>query len=178
MNPYIAFLQAVGITYGATTIASLIANQIYYNGRINKAYKDSKRSLKYKELSLKGQREIDRIKEFCRMEKLLSIIVSMIPLYQIEWTILNIQRNSKQYDEFFLEKIDNVNKVETSVRKELLEDLRSREVPEDIRIKMQDENYLPTEEDFLRATKSKKKVKKLPAEENPLYKELDRLYKK
>ena len=136
----IPLLQAIGITYGSTTVASLIINSIYYNGRINKAFKKSKRKLKYKELSLIGQREIDRIKQFCRMEKLLSIIVSSIPILQIEWTILNLQRDKEIYKEYFLEKIDHVNTVETNVRKELLEDLRNREVPEDIRIKMQDDD--------------------------------------
>ena len=169
-------LREIGIIYSSTTISSLFFNQIYYNIRINKAFKKSKRVLKYKNLSIISEQSIENIKDYCKIEKITSNLMSIVPLAQVIWTIDNINRNPKIYKDFFEEKMEDVNKKELLVRREFLEELKTIKVPEDIRIKMLDENYLPTEEDYMRSKGVKRRLKIPRESSNPLDNEHGRLW--
>jgi hypothetical protein len=164
-NDLLVILTQIGILYGSTTVASLIANHICYNNNIKRAYKKSERTLKFKELTAMNEVEVKKIKEFCKIECMLSYFISTIPLLQLMWTVNNLTRDPIVYENFLKEKMAEVNSKELEARKRFLEELKNRKVPEDIKIKMQDEDYLPTEDDYLRSKKQKRK-KKIPVLRN------------
>ena len=163
MNDFYEILKRFLIFYGSTAVSSLLVNKIYYINRIKRSFEKSKRNLKYRDLTLINDRDLKRIKRFCEVEKIGSIFMSIIPFVNIRFTALNTLRNKQEYDDFFNKKIDEINKQELKMRKEFLESMKTEKViPEDIKKKMEDENYLPNEEEYLKKMKLKKKVKELP----------------
>ena len=141
MNDFYEILKRFLIFYGSTAVSSLLVNKIYYINRIKRSFEKSKRNLKYRDLTLINDRDLKRIKRFCEVEKIGSIFMSIIPFVNIRFTALNTLRNKQEF----------------------LESMKTEKViPEDIKKKMEDENYLPNEEEYLKTMKLKKKVKELP----------------
>ena len=57
--------------------------------------------------------------------------------------------SDKKFSTYFDDKIDEINKKETSIRKSYLKQIQEAKViPESIKSKLEDEEYLPNEEDF------------------------------
>lgn len=164
MNDFNEIVKRLLIFYGSTTVSSLLFNKIYYTDRIKKTFKKSKRKLIYKDLTLNNDRDLKRIREFCKIEKIVSILISICPILNIRFTAENIMRDKDKYDEFFNKQIDLINQNELKQRREFLEEIQyEREIPEDIMYKINnDKDYLPSEDDYLRTKKMKRKVKELP----------------
>lgn len=168
MNSFdiITFIKELAIIYGSTTISSLVFNKFYYTNRINKAYIESERKLVYKDLSSISNKELEKVKDFCKIEKIVTFLMSVTPVANIPYTINNIKRNQSDYNEFFNLRIDEINKRELEVRKKFLEEMKTtRIIPEDIKEKLQDNDYLPSEEDYLRTKKIKRKTKSMTKED-------------
>lgn len=165
MNDFSEILKSIGIIYGSTTISSLLFNYIYYDRRIKKAFKNSKRKLKYKDLNLINKRDLKRLKNFCRFEKFCSIVFSSLPIVQFKFTKLNILRDPSKYEKFFDKQIEKINEEEIRTRREFLEEMyNEKEIPEDVMYKINNiTDYLPSEDDYLKTKKLKRKVKKLKA---------------
>lgn len=137
--------------YGGTTVFSLIFNRIYFKNRIQKAYDQSKRKIKYKELSMECSEDLSVLKSLCKSEKALCTFCSVIPIFQVLYTMRNIYLKPEDFNEFFDEMIEEINIKELNKRREYLEEMKQEKVlPLDIKEKINEEEYLPNEEDFLK----------------------------
>lgn len=163
MTNIVDVLKELAIIYGSTTISSLVFNKIYYNNKIQDAFDKSKRKLKYTDLSIISDRDLENVKKFCSTEKLVNNIIACLPLLQVILTVHNIRTDHSSYEEFFDKKIEEINIKELETRKKFLEEIKeSREAPDDIKIKLEDEDYLPSEADYMRTKKLKRKTQGLP----------------
>lgn len=143
--------------YGATTIPSLIFNRIYYKNRIQKAYDQSKRKITYKELSMECNEDLSALKSLCKSEKALSTFCSIIPVFQIFYTIRNIYINTDDFNDFFDEKMEEINNKELNMRLKYLETIiKEKDLPQDVKENMNKDEYLPDEEEYLKVLVYKK----------------------
>lgn len=143
------FVIYMCLLYGTTTITSLTCNKKYYINKINNSYKNCKKRLVYRDLSMSNGAKLKGLYNFCKLEKLTSILKSFAPFYQIYFTIKNIDISEEAISYFFNEKIDEINKKEINLRKEHLQEMKEATViPEEIKEKMNNEEYLPNESDY------------------------------
>ncbi len=148
----INLIKEVLFIYGGTTITSLIFNKLYYNDRIQKAFDGSKRKLKFRDLSASSKEDLKRIKDFCDVEKIISTFFSIIPFYQVYNSITNITLEQEMFDDFFDDAIKDINKKELEARKNYLMEMKKmKELPLDLRDRVNEEDYLPNQEEFLKA---------------------------
>lgn len=145
----IDLIRELIIIYGSTTVSSLLFNKIYFRDKNKIAYNNSKRNLKYRDLCLKNCVALTNLKEIYKLANKLSYILSVIPIWQIFYTIDNIKDNGEHCKEFFDEKIEEINKQELIIRKQFLEQIKDiKKIPEEIKIKLADSEYLPSEDDY------------------------------
>lgn len=143
------FLRELLIIYGSTTISSIIFNSYYFNKKNKIAFDQSKRKLKYKDLSLKSNIALENLKESYKIANKLCLILSTIPIYQLFHTARNITSSQEEYNIIYDEEIDIINKEELLERKKFLKQLKKLNViPDDIKEKLEDENYLPSESEL------------------------------
>lgn len=143
------FLRELIIIYGSTSLSSLLFNIVYYNNRIENAFKDSKRKLVYKDLSLANSVDLANLRKFCNFQKKVSMIMSIIPVVNVPYTISSIITNKRLYNNFFDKKIEEINKNELILRKRFLEEIKnSKRIPISIKEKIEDKEYLPNEEEY------------------------------
>lgn len=142
-------LAELVIIYSSSTLSSLVFNTFYFNDRIQSSFNKSERKLRYRDLSLKNEVELNKVKELIKELKISSVIFSIIPIYQIIFTVNNIIRDKRLYDMFFEERIEEINKEELLARKHFLEEMKkAKVVPPEIREKLADEDYMPSERDY------------------------------
>ena len=135
--------------YGSTTIASLTSNRLYYIPKYKKAFEESKRKLKYKELSTGPRIAMNREEESVKTNLLVSRFMSIVPIYQIIHTVNNINKPLEEYIHDFDEDIRIINEEEIVARHGFLEEIKkSKCLPEDIEEKLKDEEYLPSETEY------------------------------
>ena len=149
--------------YMASIPSSLITNIYLTKKSFNKANKEGKRKLKYKKgLNYRTKDKLSQIKkeEFKELRSL--IVRSLIPIYNIYYTISSIEHDEELSlidTEFVNEIYDEANEQEDLVRKMNLDFLRSIKdklitVPEDIQF--DDEYYRPSDNEVKKVLKSNK----------------------
>ena len=146
MNEIIKYMLMV---YGSTTVASIICNEKYYIKKYTKAFKQSKRKLKFKELSTGPSIAMNRVDESFKTGKLLSRFCSLVPIFQVIYTVKNINDSQEKFNADFNEDIELINYEEESARKRFLSAIKQyKKLPEDISEKLKDEDYLPSEKEY------------------------------
>ena len=135
--------------YGSTTVTSLLFNKHYFRKRNKIAFDKSKRNLKYRDLSLESTLMLDNVRSVYKLADKVSIFLSAVPVIQVFYTISNIMATDDKFSNYFDDKIAEINQAEISIRKDYLEQIRrSRIIPENIKSKLEDEDYLPNEEEY------------------------------
>ena len=166
----INLLKELIIIYGCTTISSLIFNELYFVRKTKKAYKKTRRKLKYKDLSSNCSNALNRHDILFKQTLKISRFTSFLPILQIKYTCKNILDDQKVYDARFEKDIDYINDEEIRIRREFLEKIKnSNIIPDDIQAKMKTEDYLPSELDYrkvLNCNKPKKLLKTLDTSDN------------
>ena len=141
-------LRELIIIYGATTISSLVCNQLYFKRKNKEALTQSKRKLKYRNLCTKCTLALDALEKEYKMDNYVSDFLSIIPVLQVINTVANIIEPQEDLNKSFDEGIEYINKEELIARREFLESIKKAEfIPMDIKIKLKDEDYLPSEEE-------------------------------
>lgn len=136
------------IIYGATTISSLVCNQLYFKRKNKEALTQSKRKLKYRNLCTKCTLALDDLEKEYRMDNYVSDFLSIVPVLQVINTVANIIEPQEDLNKSFDEGIEYINKEELIARREFLESIKKAKfIPMDIKIKLKDEDYLPSEEE-------------------------------
>ncbi len=167
INDVTLILKELLIIYGSTTVSSLLFNKLYYIDRIQKSFKNSQRKLKYKDLSLKCEMDLQNVKDYCYAEKIISRIASCIPLFQILFTVSNIRRDKELYNEFFDERMEKINIDEAYERKRFLIEIKEAKIiPPDIRTRLEDEQYMPSENEYNRVKRLNRTRKVLKNQNN------------
>ena len=142
-------IKNLAIIYGSTTVSSLVFNKFYFRDRNKMAFDKSKRKLKYRDLSLDTCYMLDNVRAVYKLADKVSIFLSTVPVINVIYTVDNIMASDKKFSTYFDDKIDEINKKETSIRKSYLKQIQEAKViPESIKSKLEDEEYLPNEEDF------------------------------
>ena len=137
------------IIYGSTTIASLDFNKLYYIDEYKKAYENSKRKIVYRDLTMINKRDIDRLKEEIKTKKKISIFLSILPIFQVFYTVSAIYTDKRIYSGYFDERMEQINENEKTARTRFLKEIKqSKIIPEDIKEKLKDKDYLPGEAEF------------------------------
>ena len=146
MNEIIKYMLMV---YGSTTVASIICNEKYFIKKYTKAFKQSKRKLKFRELSTGPKVAMERVDESFKTGKLLSRFCSLVPIFQVIYTAKNINDSQEKFNAGFNEDIELINYEEECARKRYLGMIKQAEnLPEDISKRLKDENYLPSESEY------------------------------
>ena len=142
-------LRELIIIYGSASLSSLLFNELYFIRKTKKAYFQTRRKLKYRDLSVKSSRALYR-HDFLFKETLkISRITSLIPILQIIYTSKNILDPQEVYNARFEGNINLINDEEIKIRKEFLKKIKeSNVIPMEIEEKMKEEGYLPSEEDY------------------------------
>ena len=155
-------LRELIIIYGATTISSLVCNQIYFKRKNKEAFTQSKRKLKYRNLCTKCSLALDDLEKEYKMDNLVSDFLSVVPVLQVINTVANIIEPQEDLNKSFDEGIEYINKEELIARREFLTSIKEAKfIPIDIKLKLEDEDYLPSEEEHRYVMKLNFVVKKL-----------------
>ena len=136
------------IIYGATTISSLVCNQLYFKRKNKEALTQSKRKLRYRNLCTKCTLALDTLEKEYKMYNYVSDFLSIVPVLQVINTVANIIEPQEDLNKSFDEGIEYINKEELIARREFLESIKKAEfIPMEIKTKLKDEDYLPSEEE-------------------------------
>lgn len=143
------FLRNLAIIYGSTTIASLLFNKIYFYDVYKEAYEKSKRKLVYRDLSVANGVDLARLHKYMTTKKNQSFIYASIPIFQVLYTISIICTDKNVYKRYFEKETDRINKNELYTRKLFLNEIKkANTIPIEIQSKLEDEKYLPNEEEY------------------------------
>lgn len=155
-------LRELIIIYGATTISSLVCNQLYFKRKNKEAFTQSKRKLKYRNLCTKCSLALNDLEKEYKMDNLVSDFLSVVPVLQVINTVANIIEPQEDLNKSFDEGIEYINKEELIARREFLTSIKKAKfIPIDIKLKLEDEDYLPSEEEHRYVMKLNFVVKKL-----------------
>ena len=142
-------LKELVFIYGSTTVLSQAFNYFYHIRRANKAIKDSERNLVYKDLSTPSYIDLSDLRNTVKLSNKIAVVLSAVPVVQVFYTINNINADPNFLYRFYNSKIEEINVLETAVRKDMLRKMKKiGNFPHPIEEKLKDSKYLPSEEDY------------------------------
>ena len=142
-------LKELIFIYGSTTVLSQAFNYFYHTRRANKAFKESKRKLVYRDLSAASYSDLEDLADSVKLSNKTTVLLSSIPILQILLTITNINSDPNYLRRYYNSKIEEINTQEIEIRKDLLRKLKKiKNLPHPIEERLKDKEYLPSEEDY------------------------------